>query len=252
MGRIIALINQKGGVAKSTTAHALGAGLAHRGYKVLLIDFDAQANLTAIVKAESTADISEVIEGKCTINQAITAPEGASNLDIVLSAPRLALISDKLKDSTRLNSILEPVKKSYDYIVIDCGPQLTALTINALTTADYAIIPAQADIFSLQAIASIVSTVEAVKRTGNSKLKIAGVLLTMYDKRPVLVKEATEAIENRAKQLGIKVFNTRIRNNVALIEAQALHKDIYTHKPKSNGAIDYNSFVAELLETINK
>lgn len=248
----LTLINQKGGVAKTTTAHALGAGLAQRGNKVLLIDFDGQANLTAIVRAQGNISIAEVMENKYPLKRAIEAVQGTTGLDIVKSSTRLNVVGEKISDNNKLKTLMEPIKGAYDYVVIDSPPSINLLTLNALSVADYAIIPAQADILSLQAIKMIASSIEAIRQAGNSKLKIAGVLITMYDRRPTLHREALEALEERARVYGTKVFDTKIRNNIALAEAQALGKDIFTYKPKSNGAVDYNAFINELLASISK
>ena len=246
--KVITIINRRGGVGKTATAHALGAGLMQRGYKVLFVDLDSQANLTLDLGAKAQALTSmEVLTGTATAEEAIQQAPGG---DIIIASPSLAG-ADQTIDGTgkeyRLKEALEELR-GYDYIIIDTPPALGVLTVNALTSADKAVIPAQAEIHSLQGIGLLNETIEAVKRYTNPRLKIAGILITRYNGRAVLSKKMREALEQRAQELKTKVFSTPIRECIAIKEAQALQRDLFTYAPRSNATEDYTAFIEELLE----
>lgn len=250
MKEIIAISNQKGGVGKSTTASAIGAGLFHKGYKVLYIDMDAQANLSYSMRA-TNSDISslEVLKGTATAREAIiTTAQG----DLIPASPNLAS-SDLLFTETgkeyRLQEALEPIKRDYDYIIIDCPPALGILTVNALTVCDSVIIPAQADIYSLQGVGQLIKTLQTVKKYCNNNLSIKGILITRYNARTILSKDMTELLEDTAKQLQTKLFNTRVRECTAIKEAQASKQDIFRYAPRSNATTDYTSLIEEIIES---
>ncbi len=249
MKEIITIINQKGGVGKSTTANALGAGLHKRGYKVLYIDLDAQGNLSYSLKATGKDFTSlEVLTGKITVSKVII---NTNQGDIIPASPLLAnadtLITETGKEY-KLNEAIEPIKNNYDYIIIDTPPSLGILTINALATSNSVIIPVQADIYSLQGIGQFIQTMNAVKKYCNKDLSIKGILATRYNKRANLTKDMTELLEDTAKSLNTKVFNTKIRECISIKEAQTVREDIYSYNPKSNASKDYSSFIDELLE----
>lgn len=248
MKEVISIINQKGGVGKSTTASALGAGLLINGYKVLLIDLDAQGNLSYSMKTVNSALSSlEVLTGTATAQEAIIKTEQG---DIIPASPALAgadtLITETGKEY-RLSEALESVKSEYDYIIIDTPPALGTLTVNALTACDSVVIPAQADIYSLQGIAQLNNTIRTVKKYCNHSLKIKGILITRYNSRAVLTRDMVELLEDTAKNLETVVFNTKIRECIAIKEAQATQQDIYSYAPKSNAVIDYKSFTDEVI-----
>ena len=248
MKECIAVINQKGGVGKSTTSNAIGAGLFQRGYKVLFIDLDAQGNLSYSMKCENKPLSSlEVLTGTATAREAtLTTPQG----DIIPASPALASADTIITDTGReyrLKEALEPLKEVYDYIIIDTPPALGTLTINALTACDSVIIPAQADIYSLQGIGQLNQTIQTVKRYCNKGLTIKGIVITRYSPRAVLTRDMTDLLEDTAKQLNTKVFASRIRECIALKEAQASQIDIFTYNPRSNAGIDYKALLEEMI-----
>ncbi len=249
MKEIIAISNQKGGVGKSTTANALGAGLFHKGYRVLYVDMDAQGNLSYSMGAKTGAISSlEVLTGTATAREAIIK---TAQGDLIPASPALASADLIIKDTGReykLKEALEPILGDYDYIVLDTPPALGTLTINALTACNSVIVPTQADIFSLQGVGQLVQTVKTVQRYTNRDLTIKGLLVTRYNGRAVLTRDMTELLEDTANQLQTKLFNTRVRECIALKEAQASQQDIFTYSPKSNATADYTAFIEEVLE----
>lgn len=250
MSRTIAIINQKGGVGKSTTAHAIGAGLSLRGYRVLFIDLDAQGNLSYTLGADSTGltgiSALEVLTGRVSASKAV---QRTAQGDIIASSPALAgadTILTAVGKEYRLKEGLEGLE--YDYIVIDTPPALGILTVNALTACNGCIIPAQADIYSLQGIGQLYNTIQTVRKYCNPSLEVLGILLTRYSARAVISREVAEMIEQTAANLHTKLYKSRIRECTALKEAQAVKQDIYSYAPKSNATSDYTGFLNELEE----
>lgn len=248
MKEVIAVSNQKGGVGKSTTANALGAYLFHKGFKVLYVDMDAQGNLSYSMGA-SNKNISslEVLTGTATAREAIVqTPQG----DLIPASQALASADAILTETGKeykLREALEPLLGEYDYIIIDTPPAIGTLTINALTACNSVIVPAQADIFSLQGIGQLVQTIQTVKKYCNRNLSIKGLLITRYNARTVLSKDMTDLLEDTAQKLQTKLYQTKIRECTALKEAQASQQDIYIYAPRSNGTADYTAFVEEVL-----
>lgn len=246
MGKIISLLNHKGGVGKTTSAINIGAGLVELGQKVLLIDLDPQANLTlslGIPRQQYT--IYESIRGESELVP-YTVKEGmdviTSSLD--LSGAEMELINEAGREYI-LQELFAPVMEEYDYIIIDCPPSLGLLTLNALTTSDYVYIPLQTEFLALQGLTKIKQVIDKVRFRLNKKLQIGGVIATMYDSRKVLNRDVVETIR---KYFGDKVFNTMIRDNVTLAEAPAQRKDIFAYSKSSNGAQDYLNLCKEVLE----
>ena len=247
MKEIISIANHKGGVGKTSTAHALGAGLMQKGYKTLFIDLDAQGNLSFCLGADpAPLTTLEVLTGTVTAEDAIQHTEGG---DIIPASPALAgaeqLITGTGKEY-RLAEALEPLHSLYDYIIIDCPPMLGTLTINALTASTGTIIPVQADTFSIQGIGLLNDTITAVRKYTNPALKIKGILITRYNGRAILSKDMKEGLEQVAEHLGTELYKTQIRECIAVKEAQASQKDIYSYSPKSNASQDYTAFIEEL------
>jgi chromosome partitioning protein len=247
---IITITNQKGGVAKTTTAHALAAGLKLKRYRVLSIDLDPQANLTyAMDVTNASVSVLDVLTGHKSIGDAIYYSEQG---DMLPASSELAAAEKVLQDTGRefkLREALESLKDNYDYdyVVIDTPPSLGILTVNALTAAENVIIPAQADDFSLQGISELYSTISIIRRYTNPKLNIDGILLTRHNSRSVISRDISDAMRDTAAQIGGKLYNTYIRECTALKEAQAMRQDIFAYAPKSNAAMDYKAFVGEVL-----
>ena len=244
---IIAILNQKGGVGKTTTVHAIGAGLTLKGYRVLYIDLDAQGNLSYTLRAATNGlTAMELLQKKSAQGTIQRTEQG----DAIASSPALAG-ADTIITATgkeyRLREALEPLSGLYDYCMIDTPPALGILTINALTACSGAIIPAQADIYSLQGINQLHSTVETVKRYCNPALAIKGIVLTRYNSRAVISREVADMIEQTAGQLQTKLYNAKIRECTAIKEAQATQQSIYSYAPKSNAATDYTALIDEIL-----
>ena len=248
MARIISIINQKGGVGKSTTAEALLAGLTLKGYKTLAVDLDAQGNLTYATGANSQGATSlGVLAREVDAGDAIQhTPSG----DIIPSNKALAgadaFITDTGKEY-RLKEALESVASEYDYIIIDTPPALSILTINALTASNSVIIPAQADIYSLQGIEQLAETIQPVKRYCNPTLSIEGILLTRYSKRSILGQEVAGLARQIAQRLNTKVFDTTIREAIAIKEAQISQQSLFSYAPKAPVTDDYRAFIEEVI-----
>ena len=249
MSKALAIINQKGGVGKSTTALAIGAGLSLKGYSVLFIDLDAQGNLSYTLGADTKGyNAMGVLERPETAKEEIQhTPQG----DIIASSPKLAG-ADKLLEETgkeyRLKEALDSLQGAYDYIIVDTPPALGILTINALTACTGAIIPAQADIYSLQGIGQLNSTIETVKKYCNPSLSIMGIVITRFNGRSIIRREVAEMLEHTADQLHTKLFSSKIRECTALVEAQATKQNIYSYAPRSNATADYKALVDEIIK----
>lgn len=255
MKDIFAVVNNKGGVAKTSTVGALACFIAKKKQKVLCIDLDPQCNLTFTILGTQQPQntLFEVLTGKSPIEDSIIKTQSGYDL---IPASSLLYNADKtitgVGQEYKLKESLTPILDKYDYIILDTPPALGVLTVNALTACSQVIIPAQADVYSLQGISILSNTINAVKQYCNKNLKIAGILLTRYNPRVVLSREIATMIENTtAKDLDTRIFKTSIRECVAVKEAQASNKDIYTYSPKSNASTDYKNFVNELLKGTN-
>jgi chromosome partitioning protein len=248
MGKIIAMSNHKGGVGKTTSTVNIGAGLSNGkgGKRVLLIDLDPQANLTQsldVLKPEFT------VYGSLKGEYPLTPIEITSKLHLIastldLSGAEVELSSEAGREFI-LRDLIEPLKKDYDYILIDCPPSLGLLTINALTASDQVYIPLQTQYLALQGLTKLVEVVDKIKKRLNKKLDLGGVILTQFDARKTLDRDVAASIEGHFKA---KVFRTRIRNTVALAEAPSQGKDIFRYDPKSMGADDYAELCKEIVK----
>ena len=208
----IAIVNRRGGVGKTATAHAIGAGLHLRGYKVLFVDMDSQCNLTYDTGAEEKPPTSmEVLNGTAPAEDALQhIPDG----DIIPASPSLAVADTTITGTGkeyRLKEALSPIAGRYDFIIIDTPPALGVLTVNALTACNSVIIPAKPELHSLQGIGLLYETIRAVKKYTNPALTIKGILLTHYNGRTILAKDMKANLETTAQELGTKVFDTPIR-----------------------------------------
>ncbi len=245
--RKIALVNQKGGVGKTTTAVNLGAGLARLGKRVLLIDVDPQANATlalGLTMKEVETSVYEVLRGDAKASDAIV--ERVPNLLLLPSRLDLAGVEMELAQTIGRETVLREAAKDLppaDYLIVDCPPSLGLLNINALTCVDEVFIPMQCEFFALQGIAMLSRTVGLVQKRLNPALKLTGVIPCLYDARKGLAREVVSEIE---RHFGEKVFKTRIRANVRLAEAPSHGKTIFEYAPDSHGASDYMALAREV------
>ena len=247
---IYSLVNQKGGVSKTTTAAALWTGLNSRGKKTLAVDLDPQGNLTYYAGASS--------EGKTVLGlltkeaDAIEAIQHTDKGDFIASNSVLSgadtFIIETGKEY-RLKEALAPIVQNYDYIIIDTPPELGILTVNALTACDRVIIPAQADVFSLQGIERLSHTIRMVKTYCNHDLTISGLLLTRYNSRTLLAQSIASDMSAISEKLGAKLFNATIREGVAVRESQLKQKCLFEYAPTAKVTADYEDFLDELLLT---
>ena len=254
--KIIAIINEKGGVAKTTTAYTLANGLKQRGFNVLAIDLDPQANLTSTFKGanyESKKTIMQALAGVIDASDAIQKLEQA---DLITSNRTLAGADALLQETGKeykLKELLDPIRSFYDFIIIDTAPSISILTINALTASDFVIIPVKADAYSLQGMEQLNETIKAVKKYTNKKLIVAGVLITHYTKRSPQERELKGLFERLAKALKTKVYKTTIRNAGAIFKRSiATQESIFKIDATNGASVDYNEFIKELLEDLNK
>ncbi|MCZ2416311.1 MAG: ParA family protein [Burkholderiales bacterium] len=253
MKKAIAIINQKGGVGKTTTAVNLGAGLSLKGHKTLFIDLDAQGNLSHTLGASPhTHTALDLILGTAKISTAI---QHTKHGDLIPYSPELVgadkLVSGPGKEY-RLKQAIAEAYPNYDYLVVDTPPYLGILLVNAICAVYEAIIPLQADIYSLQALSQLYATLGAVKTHANPELKILGILLTRYNSRTILSRDLAETITETARQYGTKVFKTPIRECIAIKEAQIYQQDIFSYAPRSNASKDYMALVREVLQKEGK
>ncbi len=247
MATVIVVTNQKGGVGKTTTCAALTGIFRSRGKRVLAIDMDPQGNLSFSLGAEDEGyTIHDVMTGDCDIREAIKTTHICDVItsNILLSGSELELTSERREFI--LKDILQIVKYSYDYIIIDTPPALSILTINAYTAADDLIIPMTPEILSLQGIAQLRETILAVKKYYNKKLNIRGILLTKFVQKQTLAREVEEMVQIVAKQLHTQVLDVKISTSVAVAEAPAHQEVITTYSPNCRAARDYVK-LAELL-----
>lgn len=250
---VYAIANQKGGVGKSTTAAALWAGAARFGVAALAVDLDPQCNLSYAARADTRgATVYELLTGEVSAAEAVQRLDGGA---MIAASPALAG-ADKWLDGVgaeyRLREGLEPLLNQYSLIVIDCPPALGILTVNALVACGRCIIPAGADVFSLQGVEQLAGTLGAVRRYCNPALTVDGILLTRYNPRAVLSREAAELAGCLAQSLGSRVYDSRIRDTVAVREAQIAQKSLFDYAPRSTAAADYINFIKEVLKNGEK
>lgn len=244
---VVSIVNRKGGVGKTATAQALGAGLIRKGYSVLYVDLDSQTNLTyGLGAAAGGLNSMDVLTGRTTAQGAIQHTQQG---DVIAGSEALAG-ADTAIDGTgkeyRLKEALEGLQ--YDYIIIDTPAQLGTLTVNALTAADSVVIPVQAEVYSLQGIGQLSKAIEAVKKYCNHNLRIRGILITRYNGRAIISRDMLSNLEDAAAQLHTRLYSTPIRECVSIKEAQAQQQDIFSYAPRSNAAKDYAAFLEEFIK----
>ena len=243
----IAVVNQKGGVGKTTVAHMLWTGLARQGKKTLAVDLDAQGNFTFWANTEPGKGTWEVLTKAIDAKDAIlTTPQG----HLIASSPALAGADITLVNVGKeyaLKEALEAVSGAYDVVIIDTPPALGILTVNGLVASDLVVIPALAEAFSLQGIGQLAATIDPVRRYCNPSLKIAGILLTRYSSRTVLARSIADMAQTMAGKLGTRVFKTWIRDGVAVREAQMQRVSLFDYAPKAPVTVDCQNFIKELM-----
>lgn len=253
--QIIAVANQKGGVGKTTTSHALCAGLADKGYKVLGVDLDPQGNFSTACGANNynVPTIYEVIKGEASSEETLQSMD--SGFDVLPSNIMLAGAEQELSQTGkehRLKEAIAPIAGNYDIIVIDTPPSLGVLTVNAFTCASDILIPTTAGIFATTGISQLNNTVKSVQKYCNPNVKIMGILFTRFNPRANISKQIKELTEQLSEYISAPIYNTYIRAAIAVEEAQANKTDIFAYSEKSTVAKDYKAFIEEFLKGANK
>jgi len=247
--KVISLVNQKGGVGKTTTTFNLGAGLAQQGFKILLIDLDSQANLTQSLDFKTTGgNVYNLLRKEKAINECLNKVN--DNLYIIPSLKELSYLQAELMQdiggNLRLKTSLERLSDSFDYVLIDNSPTLGSFTYNSLTASQEAIICLQSDsIFSLTGLDLIINTITETRNSLNPSLKGFKILLNYYDKRKIITKNICDSLKENFKD---HIFKTTIRQCLALSESQASKEDIFTYAKNSNGAEDYLELTKEIIK----
>ena len=250
MAKIIAVANQKGGVAKTTTSAALAAGLQRRGFKVLAIDADPQGNLSDSVGSDNVNcdTLYELLKKEAEIESTI---QKLNCFDLIPANIMLAGAEQEISQlgkEQRLKERLEPIIGLYDYIIIDTPPSLGLLTINAFTAADEVIIPTTAGIFAASGILQLFDTIQNVRKYCNPNIKIAGILMTRYNPRTNNNKDMNDLTEKIANTMKARLFDTHIRTSVIVEEAQVRKENLFDYKSGSTVSSDYEAFIEEYLE----
>lgn len=248
---IIAFANQKGGVGKTTSAVNIAADLGVLGKKTLIVDCDPQGNASSAVGAKSS-DITlyDVMMSGVPTEDAVQ-PTAFKNLDVLPSDMNLAAtdiaLADETKRERKLKTALEAIKDKYDYVILDCPPSLSLITLNALTASDWVAVPMQCEYFALEGLSQLIFTIKQVRRLYNPDLDLIGVILTMYDGRLNLTLQVMEEVK---KHFPGKIFKNSIPRNVRLSEAPSHSKPIYYYDKFSRGALNYMEVARELVNRV--
>lgn len=250
MGKIISIINQKGGVGKTTTAVNLSAYLADKGYKVLLIDTDSQGNATSGLskKVKFRSDLYEVLLNDEIIENAIVKTDVRKLFllpaSIDLAGAEIEMVSLPRREFL-LKEKLQSIKDDYDFILMDCPPSLGLMTLNTLVASEFVLIPIQAEFYALEGLSQLVKTIKSVTRRLNPTLDILGILLTMFDGRTNLSIQVAEEVK---RYFGTKLFKTVIPRSIKLSEAPGFGESVLTYAPKSKGAEAYKKLCREVIK----
>lgn len=246
---IISICNRKGGVGKTSTAQSIAIGLRKKEKKVLLIDLDPQCNLSYLMNSEENyQSIYEALTKKSDINTLIQP-----NIDFIKGSQNLSGADIELNmigKEFRLKECLGLIKSEYDFVIIDTPPSLGILTMNAMVASDYVLIPAQADILSLQGIGQLYETIQAIKHYCNNNIKIMGIIITRFNSRNILSKSLIKTFEETAGGIETILFERKIRESVVIKEAHAIKSNLFKYAPNANITKDYAEIVNAILDIV--
>lgn len=246
--RITTVLNQKGGTGKTTTAHALATGLNHKGYKALVIDADAQGNISFTMQADTgKPGLYEAMRGDVQPREAV---QHTAQGDIISSSLDLAGADMEFTQTGReflLREVLEEISGEYTHIIIDSPPTLGIMSVNALTASTDIVIPVCADIYSLQGLQQLLKNVDRVRKYSNPGISVAGMLITRKGNRAIATQQLIDAIQERAAGRSLHLYGAIIREGVAVKEAQIMRESLFDAAPKAKVTADYDSFIDEYL-----